>query len=42
MKDNLFIVVAIILAGIIISGAIIYKGDDNINNINTVPIAGKR
>ena len=40
MKDNLFIVVAIILAGIIISGAIIYKGDDNINNINTVPIAG--
>lgn len=40
MKDNLFIVAAIILAGIIISGAIIYKGDDNINNINTVPIAG--
>lgn len=40
MKENLFIVAAIILAGVMISGAIIYKGNDNINNINTASIAG--
>mgnify|MGYP001596113076 FL=1 len=39
MRDNLFIVAAIILAGVMISGAIIYKGnDDSINNINTASI----
>lgn len=40
MRENLFIVAAIILAGVMISGAIIYKNNDNINNINTASIAG--
>lgn len=40
MRENLFIIAAIILAGVMISGAIIYKGNDNINNINTASIVG--
>ena len=40
MKDNLFIVAAIILAGVMISGAIIYKDNGNVNDVNTASIAG--
>lgn len=40
VKDNLFIVAAIILAGVMISGAIIYKDNGNINDVNTASITG--
>lgn len=39
-KDTFFVVAAIILAGVMISGAMIYKDNDNINNINTASIVG--